>query len=92
VFIPHDYVAMNIAQERMHDAQRQAEAHRLLRLVTRDRRGWVPRQVCWLLARLGHLLVDLGQRLLQRYELPPVVPAGGVGYRREPSAALKPPS
>jgi hypothetical protein len=43
----------------------QAETDRLLHQAGVGRRGWLSRQGCWLLSRLGCGLVALGQRLQQ---------------------------
>ena len=61
-------------EKRLHDQRRQeavqvAENWRQLRLARKQRPTWVTRQGCWLLCRLGRLLVALGQRL-QAYAPP----------------------
>lgn len=43
----------------------EGETHRLLHQVGVSRRGWLSRQGCWLLSRLGCGLVTLGERLQQ---------------------------
>lgn len=44
-----------------------AEQHRLMQEAGLLRRPWLSCQVCRSLWRLGHLLVDAGQRLEQRF-------------------------
>lgn len=50
---------------RLGEAQRYAEQRRLLRSAGMHGPSWFPRPGCWLLCRLGHALLWLGQHLLQ---------------------------
>jgi hypothetical protein len=65
MFFPNPYLAERIMEMRVAEALRQAEIRRLLHAAGVDTRGWASRQACWLLARLGRLLVALGHRLQQ---------------------------
>jgi hypothetical protein len=56
-----------LSDERQHfEALRlRQQARRLAHQAGTLQRGWMSRQGCWLLCRLGRLLVALGQRLEQ---------------------------
>lgn len=58
----------------------EGETHRLLHQVGVSRRGWLSRQGCWLLGRLGCGLVALGQRL-QQVEVPQSLSFGSAQVR-----------
>ena len=48
---------------KLREALARAEIELLLREVRKEPQGWVARQGCWLLRRLGRKLVAWGQRL-----------------------------
>lgn len=60
---------------RVQEEQHRAELGRLQREARRAHEGWLSRQWCWLLCRLGSLLVSVGVRLLHT-GLPQPRPAG----------------
>jgi hypothetical protein len=68
-------MAKRVAEEQRQDLLREAETYRLLRQAGIGRPGWSSRQVCWLLSRLGRVLVVLGRRL-ERYEGSPATSPG----------------
>jgi hypothetical protein len=49
---------------RVQEERRQTALRRLQREARAAHQGWLPRQSCWLLCRLGGLFVSLGVRLL----------------------------
>ena len=57
---------------RREDERRRADAWRRQRQIGWVRRGWLSRQGCWVLCRVGHALVRLGRRL-EAYGAPQVV-------------------
>jgi hypothetical protein len=74
MILPHYDLVMRITEQQIKDRLQKAERRRMLRQAGLGQRGWMSLKVCWLLYRLGSLLVALGQRLLERYEGPPVAP------------------
>lgn len=76
MFFPNDYIAMRVAEEQWRDHLQKAETYCLLPQTGVDhQQGWLSRQACWLLSRLGYRLVTLGQRL-ERYGVPPTASSG----------------
>jgi hypothetical protein len=65
--------ARAVMDMRVDEAQQQAEARHLRRRHGVRQPDWLPRQGCWLLCQLGHLLVALGERL-EQYGLPQSLP------------------
>ena len=74
MILPHYDLVMWITEQQIKDNLQKAERRRMLRQAGLDQRGWMSLKACQLLYRLGCLLVALGQRLLERYERPPVAP------------------
>jgi hypothetical protein len=58
------------------EAHRLAEPEKLRRLAGLEEQSWFDQQRCWLLCRLGRLLVALGERL-EQYAIPQSVPIKG---------------
>ena len=58
------YLNERTMAQRVAEEHRQAEARRLLSEARAGHAGWLRRQCCWGLCRLGRFLVSLGQRLL----------------------------
>jgi hypothetical protein len=75
MILPNAEMAKQVAEEQRRDLLREAETYRLLRQAGLFRPGWLSREVCWLLSRLGHVLVILGRRL-ERYEASPAASPG----------------
>jgi hypothetical protein len=75
MILPNAEMAKRVAEEQRQDLLREAETYRLLRQAGIHRPGWLSRQICWLLYRLGHVLVILGRRL-ERYEGSPAASSG----------------
>jgi hypothetical protein len=75
IILPNAEMAKQVAEEQRQDLLREAETYRLLRQAGIGRPSWPSRQVCWLLSRLGHVLVILGRRL-ERYEGSPAASSG----------------
>ena len=61
------YLFKALMDMKVEETLREAETRRMLRQASIDRRGWLLRQGCGLLCRVGRLLVILGQRL-QEYD------------------------
>ena len=67
--LTNSYLARRIVDGHIREVMVWCETRRLLRAAGIDQRGWLSRGGCWLLCRLGRLLVTLGRRL-QRYGQP----------------------
>jgi hypothetical protein len=59
----HFFLTEQETEMKVQEALREAGRRRLLREARIDQRGWLPRQGCRLLCRMGRLLVTLGQQL-----------------------------
>lgn len=62
---PSFHFAERLMDMNVEEAQCEAEDTDLARQATGGKRTWLQRQGCWLLSRLGHLMVAAGERLLQ---------------------------
>jgi len=72
------YLAKVLMDMNIQEVARRRERRRLLREAGIDKRGWLPRQSCWLLCQVGRLLVALGEQL-QRYGQPGTLLLEGQG-------------
>ena len=69
----HDFpFGERLMQLRVEEEQRQAEMNRLRQEAGKANQGWLPRQRCLLLCRLGRLFASLGQWLWERGQWPPL--------------------
>jgi hypothetical protein len=67
----HPEYLVRLDRVKRKEAVRRAEVWRSTRAAMAGRRGWLSQQGCWLLCRLGRLLVRWGQRL-QAYGTPQI--------------------
>lgn len=66
------YLTERLVEEHVKEAQHTAEMNRWMQGAGLQRRGRLSRTGCWLLCQLGRLLAAWGQRLQERYQLPPL--------------------
>ena len=66
------YLTERLVKEHVEEALRTAERNRWLREAGSRRQRWLSRTSCWLLCQLGRVLEAWGQRLQERYQLPPL--------------------
>jgi hypothetical protein len=67
---PDPFTAQLLMEMRVEERLRRAEIDRQVREAGVRRRGWLSRQGCWLLCQVGRLLVAVGARLQERYQVP----------------------
>jgi hypothetical protein len=72
VHFSDQYLTERLMRECVEEALQTAEMNRWVREAGLQRQGWLSRTGCWLLCRLGRLLEAWGQRLQERYQLPPL--------------------
>jgi len=75
MMFPNYHMVQRIMEQRVREHLHEAEIRRLLRSADIHRRSWLPGQICWLLTRLGHTLVTVGERLQHYGALP--IPSSG---------------
>jgi hypothetical protein len=68
MFILNDYLMMHLFKQNERDRLHEAEMYRLTKMCRRKNQSWLTRTTCWLLARLGQLMLKWGERL-QSYSL-----------------------
>lgn len=72
VHFSDQYLTERLVNERVEATLHTAEMDRWVQEAGLQRQGGLSRAGCWLLCRLGRLLEAWGQRLQERYQLPPL--------------------